>query len=44
MALEAADIACETGKIDLSAMKDLLDSMLAKQLLAVHLDSHSGEA
>ncbi len=42
-ALEAADIAWEKGEIDLSAMKGLLDSMLAKQLLGVFADSHSGE-
>jgi hypothetical protein len=42
-ALEAADVAWENGIIDLTQMKDLLDSMLAKQLLAVHGDSQSGE-
>lgn len=42
-ALEAADIAWEHGKIDLSSMKNLLDSMLAKQLYEVFADSHSGE-
>jgi Fic family protein len=42
-ALEAADIAWEGGKIDLTAMKELLDSMLAKQLYEVFADSHSGE-
>ena len=42
-ALEAADIAWESGKIDLTAMKDLLSCMLAKQLVAVHDDSQCGE-
>jgi Fic family protein len=42
-ALEAADIAWSHGKIDLTAMKNLLSSMLAKQLVAVHGDSQSGE-
>lgn len=42
-ALEAADIAWENNKIDLSAMKELLSSMLAQQLVAVHGDSQSGE-
>jgi Fic family protein len=42
-ALEAADDAWENGAIDLTFMKNLLDSMLAKQLLAVHEDSQSGE-
>lgn len=42
-ALEAADIAWQSGKIDLTAMKDLLSSMLAKQLVAIIGDSQSGE-
>lgn len=42
-ALEAADIACNDGKIDLSAMKELLSSMLAKQLYEVHEDAKLGE-
>lgn len=42
-ALEAADIAWEAGVIDLSAMKQLLRSMLAEQLVAVHADSDTGE-
>jgi Fic family protein len=42
-ALEAADIAWQSGKIDLTAMKDLLSSMLAKQLVAIIGDSRSGE-
>jgi Fic family protein len=42
-ALEAADIAWREKRIDLTAMKNLLDSMLAKQLLAVRGDSQSGE-
>jgi Fic family protein len=41
-ALEAADEAWENGKIDLSAMKALLRSMLAEQLVAVHEDSNTG--
>jgi Fic family protein len=41
-ALEAADVAWAEGKIDLSAMKDLLKSMLAEQLVAVHQESASG--
>jgi Fic family protein len=42
-ALEAADLASSAGTIDLSAMKQLLSSMLAKQLVGVHQDSLSGE-
>lgn len=42
-ALEAADIAWEQGRVDLTAMKGLLNSMLAKQLLEVFEQSHSGE-
>jgi len=42
-ALEAADIAWNTGKIDLTAMKELLSSMLATQLIAILGDSQSGE-
>lgn len=42
-ALESADEACAKGSIDLTAMKDLLASMLAKQLLAVHEDSKMGD-
>jgi hypothetical protein len=42
-ALEAADLAWEKGIIDLSAMKGLLGSMLARQLVNVHEDSRSGE-
>ncbi|WP_213807540.1 Fic family protein [Granulicella sp. dw_53] len=41
-ALEAADIAWSEGKIDLTAMKNLLGSMLAAQLVAVHQDSQFG--
>lgn len=41
-ALEAADITWAGGKIDLTAMKDLLKSMLAEQLVAVHQDSGFG--
>jgi len=43
-ALEAADIAWRNGNIDLKEMKNLLSSMLAKQLVAIHGDSQSGEA
>jgi len=42
-ALEAADEAWSGGKIDLTAMKALLSSMLAEQLKAVHDDSELGE-
>jgi Fic family protein len=42
-ALEAADIVWTTGRIDLTAMKELLSSMLAAQLVAILGDSHSGE-
>jgi Fic family protein len=42
-ALEEADIAWDKGTINLAAMKNLLDSMLAKQLYEVFADSHSGE-
>ena len=41
-ALEAADIAWEGGIVNLAAMKDLLSSMLAEQLVAIHGDSQSG--
>jgi hypothetical protein len=41
-ALEAADVAWTGGMINLSAMKDLLKSMLAEQLVAVHYDSGFG--
>jgi len=41
-ALEAADKAWEKGAIELKALKDLLSSMLAEQLVAVHGDSQSG--
>lgn len=42
-ALEAADNAWVEGNIDLTAMKQLLSSMLAEQLVAVHGDSSSGD-
>lgn len=42
-ALESADNAWMNGKIDLSVMKDMLQSMLARQLLAVHEDSQRGD-
>ena len=42
-ALEAADVAWSEGVIDLTAMKELLGSMLAAQLVAVHEDSRSGD-
>jgi hypothetical protein len=42
-ALEAADDAWEQGIVDLTAMKELLISMLAKQLLEIHAESQSGE-
>ncbi len=42
-ALETADLAWEKNEIDLTAMKQLLASMLATQLLAVHGDSQSGD-
>jgi Fic family protein len=42
-ALEAADSAWQGGGIDLTAMKDLLSSMLAQQLVAIIGDSKSGE-
>jgi len=41
-ALEAADIAWGEGKIDLTAMKELMGAMLAAQLVAVHEDSQFG--
>jgi Fic family protein len=41
-ALEAADVACAAGSIDLTAMKHLIASMLAKQLHAVYEDSEQG--
>lgn len=42
-ALEAADVALAEGRIDLSAMKELLAGMLARQLHAIYEDSASGE-
>lgn len=42
-ALEAADDAWDEGKVDLSAMKKLLDAMLAKQLLDILSESHTGD-
>jgi len=42
-ALEAADEAWSANKVDLTAMKDLIGSMLAKQLYAIHEDAASGE-
>lgn len=42
-ALESADMAWSNGAIDLSAMKELLGSLLAKQLVAVHEDSKLGD-
>jgi len=42
-ALEAADNAWEAGEIDLTAMKQLLSSMLAQQLLEIHAESRSGD-
>jgi len=41
-ALEAADDAYAAGKIDLTAMKNVLGPMLAKQLHAVYTDSETG--
>jgi hypothetical protein len=41
-ALEAADDAWDEGTIDLTLMKDLLSSMLAKQLYEVHAQAQSG--
>jgi Fic family protein len=41
-ALEAADAACAAGKIELTAMKQLIAAMLAKQLHAIYEDSESG--
>jgi|SRR6187402_122089 len=41
-ALEAADTAWEDGKIDLTDMKQLLNAMLAEQLLQIHQEGDSG--
>ncbi len=41
-ALEAADDAWSEGRVDLTAMKQLLSSMLAKQLHAIHEESGAG--
>ncbi|HEV2577915.1 MAG TPA: Fic family protein [Acidobacteriaceae bacterium] len=41
-ALEAADEACDHLKIDLTAMKELLGAMLAKQLHAIYEHSEAG--
>jgi len=40
---EIADNAWEQDRIDLAAMKELLDAMLAKQLLEILTDSRSGD-
>jgi Fic family protein len=42
-ALEAADVAWGEGRINLSAMKELLGSTLAAQLVAVHEESRLGD-
>ena len=42
-ALEAADDAWEQGKIDLTAMKEFLNAMLAKQLYEILAQSTSGD-
>lgn len=42
-ALEEADRAWAEGKVELNAMKELLGSMLAKQLHGIYEDSASGE-
>lgn len=41
-ALEAADEACAADRIDLTAMKELLAAMLAKQLHAIYEESACG--
>lgn len=41
-ALEAADRAFEAGRIDLSAMEELMDSLLARQLLSIHEEATAG--
>jgi Fic family protein len=41
-ALEAADDGCDQDRVDLTVMKDLLSSMLAKQLYEVHTQAQSG--
>lgn len=43
-ALEAADEAWKAGRLDLSAMEDLLDSHLATQLLSAYEDAKNSEA
>ena len=42
-ALESADLSWEKKEIDLTDLKELLGSMLATQLLAIHGESQSGE-
>ena len=42
-ALEAAEIACEAGRIDVSEMEKLLESYLAKQLVVVQ-ESATGKS
>jgi Fic family protein len=41
-ALESADDAWSAGRVDVTAMKELLDSMLAKQLYAIHEEAGAG--
>ncbi len=42
-ALDLADTAWSEGRLDLTAMKELLSNMLAKQLLAVHSSANAGD-
>jgi Fic family protein len=43
-ALESADQAHREGRIDLSAMEELLSRMLAKQLVTIHEDARNERA
>jgi Fic family protein len=38
-ALDAADAACERGEVDVAAMEELLERLLAAQLLSAHADA-----
>jgi fido (protein-threonine AMPylation protein) len=42
-ALDAADVAWDEDRLDVSQMETLLDALLAKQLLGVHDDARSSE-
>jgi len=42
-ALEAADVAFDNGAVDVSEMENLLDGLLAKQLMEIHRSATGAE-